>query len=36
MEFFISMKYDKNTNYDDINIFNEKLKEIIKDNIYDI
>ncbi len=30
------MKYDKNTNYDDINIFNEKLKEIIKDNIYDI
>ena len=35
MDFFKDMRKNKNTNYDDINIFNEKLKEIIKDDIYD-
>ena len=35
IDFFKDMRKNKNTNYDDINIFNEKLKEVIKDNIYD-
>ena len=32
---FKSMRRNKDINYDDINIFNEKLKEVIRDNIYD-
>jgi len=35
IDFFKFIKINKNVNYDDINIFNENLKEIIKDNIYD-
>jgi len=35
IDFFKSMRRNKNINYDDITIFNEKLKEVIKDNIYD-
>jgi hypothetical protein len=29
------MRKNKDCNYDDINIFNQKLKDEIKDNIYD-
>ena len=35
IDFFKSMRRNKDTNYDDIKIFNEKLKEVIRDNIYD-
>jgi competence CoiA-like predicted nuclease len=35
IDFFKSMRKNKDCNYDDINIFNQKLKDEIKDNIYD-